>query len=117
MGRQTLRRTIERRENISESHGHKPRFVEFRRLATDTEAGKDDKAECDADPAIEDHGALGGDQDDGVPFGAVHSCPGIWLQRETGVLVKDVELDWQDDDQEDQGEREKAEEARFIEAG
>lgn len=116
MGRQRGR-TRERREDVSDADKHKPGFIHLCCVATDAETGEDDISQGDADPAIEDDGAAGGDQDDGIPFWAVDAGPGVGLHGEHGVLIQDVGLDGENNNEEDDCEDKQAQEAGFVQAG
>ena len=102
---------------MAEPESEEPGRVHFGGVAADAEAGEDDEAEGDADPAVEDHGAAGGDHDDAVPVWAVDARPGVGLEREHGVFVEDVGLHGKDEDDEDEGEDEEPEEAGLGEPG
>lgn len=108
---------LERREQGAETDGDEPALVHFRGVPADAEAGEDEEPERDADPAVEDHRALGGNFDHLIPALPVHTCPIVRLEREGDVLVEDVELHREDDNEQNTRKDQQAEEAGLVETG
>jgi len=105
---------LEGREDGAQADGNEPALVHLGSVASDAEASEHNEPQRDADPAIKHHRTIGRDLNHLVPPLPVHPSPIVRLQRETDVLVEDVELHREDDNQQDTRENEQAEKAGLV---
>lgn len=102
----------QRREETAQSQLEEQRAVDGSRVVSESEEQEQADASPDGDPTVEAGDAAGGDFEDRIPFGAVHSTPRVRMHGERGdkVHVEDVCLQRQDDEDHDEGQDEEPQE-------
>lgn len=102
----------QRREETTQSQLEEQRPVDGSRVVSESEEQKQADASSDGDPTVKADDAAGGNFDDRIPSGTVHSTPRVRMHGERGykIHVEDVYLQRQYDEDHDEGQDEEPQE-------